>query len=409
MVAAWEARVRQGKTDSSAPAAEIPVHVDLVQRLRARRQEIERAIFTRVRTVSEGAVDEDPSYLEGLQRAAAAAITYGFECMEQGEDWQAPIPPATGRQARRAAREGVRLDTVLRRYAAGDKVIEEFLVDEADDIPSESLRRILGDRGPHVDRLMEAVAAEYEHEFERMTGSSAKKRTDRVLRLLAGSDGIEGYDELQCDFDDWHTGLIVTGRDADSAAHRLIQQVGLRALQVTRDDDIAWVWLESSRRPSVEDLVGTFASHLPATISLAIGEPRRGLDGWRLTHREAQIALQVMQHKPERVTRGRDVTLLAGVLKDETLVRSLLDSYLVPLDERGNRGVILRQTLRAFFLAGGNAASAAEQLGVDRHTVRQRIRAIEEAIGKPLHACHAELQIALRLDALDHPPAGADG
>jgi hypothetical protein len=402
-----EAKVRQGKTDGSAAATSIPVQIELVRRLRARRQEIERAIFARVRGVSEGAVDDDPSYLEGLQRAVAAAISYDFECMEQGEDWVAPIPPATARQARRGAREGVRLDTVLRRYAAGDKVIEEFLVDEADDFPGETLRRILGDRGPHVDRLMEAVAAEYEDEIERMAGSSAKKRTDRVLRLLAGSDGIEASADLQCDLDDWHTGLILTGHDADAAAHRVIGQVGFRSLQVTRDDDVAWVWLESSRRPSVDDLVQTFTTHLPTTISVALGEPRQGLDGWRLTHREAQIALQVMRYKPERVTRGRDVVLLAGVLKDETLVRSLVDSYLVPLDQRGNRAEILRQTLRAFFAAGGNAASAAEQLGVDRHTVRQRIRTIEETIGKPLHTCSAELQVALRLEELDHPPGAA--
>jgi hypothetical protein len=398
--------MRQGKTDGSA-ATSVPVHIELVRRLRARRQEIERAIFARVRGVSEGSVDDDPSYLEGLQRAAAAALTYGFECMEQGEEWVAPIPPATGRQARRAAREGVRIDTVLRRYAAGDKVVEEFLVDEAEDIPSDALRQILSDRGPHVDRLMEAVAAEYKHELERMAGSSTKKRTDRVLRLLAGSNEIEAYADLQCDFDDWHTGLILTGNDADAAAHDLVQQLGFRSLQVIRDDDLAWVWLESSRRPSVDDLMRTFATQLPPTISVAIGDPRQGLDGWRLTHREAQVALGVMRHKPERVTRGRDVVLLAGVLGDETLVRSLVDSYLVPLDGRGSRAETLRSTLRAFFSAGGNAASAAEQLGVDRHTVRQRIRTIEETIGKPLHTCNAELQVALRLEELGHPAGGA--
>ena len=62
---------------------------------------------------------------------------------------------------------------------------------------------------------------------------------------------------------------------------------------------------------------------LPTTsrgdVSVAVGEPRSGLDGWRLTHREAQAAQEVMLRKPQRLTRARDVILLAAVLRDEAL------------------------------------------------------------------------------------------
>ena len=67
-------------------------------------------------------------------------------------------------------------------------------------------------------------------------------------------------------------------------------------------------------------------------------------------------------------------------------------------------GVGLRETLRAYFDAGFNAATAAAALEVDRHTVQRRLRKVEEALGRLLHTCHAELEVALVLEELDDEP-----
>jgi DNA-binding PucR family transcriptional regulator len=40
-------------------------------------------------------------------------------------------------------------------------------------------------------------------------------------------------------------------------------------------------------------------------------------------------------------------------------------------------------------------------LEVDRHTVQRRLRKVEEALGRLLHTCHAELEVALSLEELD--------
>jgi hypothetical protein len=292
------------------------------------------------------------------------------------------------------------LDTVLRRYAAGNKVLEEFLVAEADDIPREILCRILSDQGPQVDRLMEAVAAEHERELKLTARSSAQRRADHVHRLLSGDNDLEDGVDLEYDFEIWHVGMILTGPKAEATARLLSERLGYRLLHILRDRDVVWGWLGSTRQPAIGDLVRSLPENLPAGVALAIGEPREGPDGWSLTHREAQMALQVMRRKPERFTRGRDVVLLAGILRDETLVRSLLDTYLAPLEDRGRLGPKLRETLRVYFSVGESTSIAAEDLGVSRHTVRQRIRAVEEVLEQPLHTCNAELQIALQLDEL---------
>jgi DNA-binding PucR family transcriptional regulator len=85
----------------------------------------------------------------------------------------------------------------------------------------------------------------------------------------------------------------------------------------------------------------------------------------------------------------------------------LRETYLVPLDEHGDSGLVLRETLRAYFAAGFNAATAAAALEIDRHTVQRRLRKVEETLGQLLPSCHAELEVALSLEKLDHEPGRA--
>jgi DNA-binding PucR family transcriptional regulator len=108
-----------------------------------------------------------------------------------------------------------------------------------------------------------------------------------------------------------------------------------------------------------------------------------------------------MMRRPRPLVRASEVVLLAAVLRDELLARSLRETYLAPLDANGDSGIGLRETLRAYFDAGFNAATAAAALGVDRHTVQRRLRKAEEALGRVLHSCHAEVEVALILEELD--------
>lgn len=372
---------------------------ELACRLRKRFVEIERAILMRIRSLSEPINDGDPAYLDGLQRAIAEMLSYSIECVEKGDEWCVPIPLEAAEQARRAARRGFRLDTVLRRYVAGNKLLEEFIVAEADDVPRHLLRQLLREQGPQVDRLIESIAAEFNAELARTGRSAGERFAHRVLHLLSGA-GIEEASDLAYDFDLWHIGMILIGGNAKGTVGLLAKRLGYRSLCVERDNETVWAWLGCVHRPPVAKLERSLVDHAPE-VSAAIGEPRTGLEGWRLTHREAQIGLQVMLQKPRRFTRGSDVVLLAGVLRDDTLVRSLLDTYIGPLEECANSGRILRETLDAYFSAGGNAAAAAARLGVTRHTVQRRIRTVEQAIGQYLHTCQAELQVALKLKELN--------
>lgn len=379
------------------------IRAELVVRLRARSAEIEDAIFNRVRALASPAENEDAEYRAGLRATVAESVDYALISIQRGDDWTGRIPAAAAEQARRAARNGVGLDTVLRRYAAGDRLVGEIIMDEARRFPNEALRQVLNTQSPHVDRLMASVATEYMDELELMRRSPAQRTMERVQRLLAGDAPLDA-EGLDYEFDAWHLGIVVTGVRADVAARTLAAGLGRQPLVVGRGNDSAWAWLGGREPLEVAEVERYLTARVLGSVSLAVGEPRRGLEGWRLTHHEAQAAQQVMLRRPQSLTQASDVILLAAVLRDESLAKSLRETYLAPLDEHGDSGLVLRETLRAYFAAGFNAATAAAAMGVDRHTVQRRLRKVEEALGRLLHSCHAELEVALSLEELDQVP-----
>lgn len=388
-------RLRDGQADSLKT-----IRVELVARLRDRLSEIEDAIFGRARTLAAREGEEDPEYVAGLRAAVSEGLDYALAHIEKGEDWTGPIPSAAAAQARRSARAGVRLDTVLRRYAAGDRLLGDFIMDEADRFPSQALRKVLRAHGPQVDRLMATVATEYMDEVARMKRSPTQRLAERVQRLIAG-ESIADMSSLEYAFDAWHLGLIVKGTTAEACVRALAAGLDSRVLVVPRGNGIVWAWLGSRQALCVPDVDRLLTDDLAGDATLAVGEPRSGIDGWRLTHREAQAAQEVMLRKPQRLTRARDVILLAAVLRDDALAKSLVETYLAPLEGHGDSGAVLRETLRAYFSAGLNAATAAAALAVDRHTVQRRLRKVEEALGRLLPDCGAELVVALSLDELE--------
>jgi hypothetical protein len=376
------------------------IRSELVARLRERSAEIEEAIFVQVRALSETEGGGDPEYAAGLRATVSKSLDFVLANMEKDGEWSEPIPSAAAEQARRAARSGTKLDTVLRRYATGDRVLGDFIMDEADRFPSQALRKVLRAQGPQVDRLMAAVATEYMNELARMRRSPSQRLAERVQRLVAG-DSPADVSDLQYAFDAWHLGMIVKGTEAEAGVRTLAAGLDCQVLVVPRGNGIVWAWLGARSPLAAPDIERLLSADVAGDASLAVGEPHSGIDGWRLTHREAQAAQEVMLRKPQRLTRARDVVLLAAVLRDEALAESLFETYLAPLEGHGDSGAVLRETLRAYFSAGLNAATAAAALAVDRHTVQRRLRKVEQALGRLLPECHAELVVALGLEELE--------
>jgi len=363
---------------------------ELLERLEARRAEIEETILARINSV-DGSAD-------GLPTAVAAAVGSGFAVIEAGEGGSKSIPTALLVQARYAARNGVNLDIVLRRYFAGYTLLGDFIRQEAEAgglLESAAYHRLVRAQAALFDRVIVAVSDEYSQESGRQLRTAEHGRVERVRKILAGElvDAIG----LDYEFDNWHVGAVATGPGASQAIRGLASLLDRRLLLVRPGEETVWVWFGGRRRVAAEEVACLAAAKWPAEVALTIGEPGRGVSGWRLTHRQALAALPVAMRGSQSLVRYADVALLASVLRDDVLSSSLSELYLAPLARERDGGVALRRTLDAYFSAARNVSSAAAALGVSRQTVNSRLRAIEERIGRPLDSCAAELETVLRL------------
>jgi hypothetical protein len=382
-------------------AAAEKVRAAVAERLRARRGEIEEATLTRVYGVSRPAETADPEYAHGLRAAVAAALDYGLDALERSEQRAPPIPTALLAQARLAAREGVKLETVLRRYLAGYTLLGDFVIQEVEErgpFEGVALKRLLRAQATLFDDLVVVISEEYGRESEGWIRSHEQRRVEHVKRLLAGE--LLDSDELRYELDDWHLGVIATGPGVTEAIRGLADALDRRLLMVRPGEGSVWAWLGGRHKPSVCEVLELATSSWPAQATLAVGEAGRELGGWRLTHRQARAALSIAQRGSEGQVRYADVALLASALRDDVLADSLNDLYIAPLSGERDGGEALRQTLGAYFAAGCHVSSAAAALDVSRQTVNSRLRAVEERVGRPLSSCTAEIETALRLEGL---------
>lgn len=368
-------------------------------RLEARLGDIEEATLARLGAISDPAEISDPGYLDGLHRAIAAAIEYALDAVERSSVHEAPAPVDLLAQARLAARVGVGLDVVLRRYFAGYALIVDFLIGEAvaSGLPPEELSEVLRANAGVFDRLIAAVSAEYSREADCAGQTSAARRVKLVRRLLDG-ERVDAL-ELAYDLDACHLGLVVAGPGAERLLRAFAASLDRRLLVVRPDEDMAWAWL-GGRRPLDPAEVSAVLPTLPQGTALALGEPGEGSAGWRLTHRQAAAALPVARRRGRPVRYG-EAALLAAALRDNLLSTSLRRLYLEPLERQRDGGETAKETLRAYFDSNRNTSAAAAVLGVNRNTVAERLRAIEATIGYSLPSCAPELEAALRLAETD--------
>jgi PucR C-terminal helix-turn-helix domain/GGDEF-like domain len=379
------------------------VRMDVVARLRSRRVEIEEAILARIRDVaSDPAGTGDIQYEEGQRAAVAAVLDYALEGIEHGEERATLIPSAAVAQVHRAARSGVAVDTVMRRYTAAHAELGDFVIQEADRsgllAQGTALRSVQRTQASLLDRLLVTVNEEYAREVERLCRSPEQRCAGRVRRLLAGE--LLDSAELGYELDGWHLGLIATGLGAEQAVRSAAAGLDCRLLSVSQEERSVWAWLGGSHEGLIRAVGRLEAAGWPAGVSLALGEPEKDITGWRATHRQAQDALLVSLRQPQTLTRYSDVALLAPLLRDQARAREFVEMYLSPLDHQRCSGKTLRATLRVYFAVSQQTASTAAKLGVSRPTVESRLRNIETALGRPLRDCATELKIALRLEEL---------
>lgn len=368
-------------------------------RLREQKYAIEQEIVARTSLFSLGD-DVDPEYVMGLKESIPIALEYGIACVECSERSLPPVPTRLYAQARLAARNGVDASTVIRRYVSGFNLLRSFVEEAilAEDLAgTRAAREIQRVSAFVIDRLVAEISEHHADETRKQATSPEATRIGLVRKQLAG-EPIEP-NLLNYDFEGFHVGVVANGSGAATAIKSLAKTMDCIELTVEPTVGSVWAWLGKRTPPDIDRIEKLVSKHWPSADAVAIGEIGAGVAGWRLTYQQAMEGFLVGLKRGGFFRYGDD-PILATVLSYPLLEESIRQLYLAPLMDRSD-GDKLCETLSAYFAAKRNSASAGSALGVKRQTVAHRLKQVEATLGCRLDDRGAEIDVALRLAALD--------
>ncbi len=328
-------------------------------------------------------------------------------------------PAASLAFASRVGHLGVSEQTFERSYRVGQEtlwewwmtIVEEHCAAQGESVP-EYLRPSIPLLFGFVDRMLFLSLAEYHRAVSDRSQTREHRRTRLIEQILAGDLDDPGGDAerfIGYALSPWHLSVVLDRGDR-AADRRLTEALraalgASRLLVLERPSTSTTAWLGFDRPPSMVSVAAAASPLRGSGRSVAFGQPRRGLSGFRESHAEALDAARVQAAGgvvPGGVTWARDVRIEILAIREPAAARALVESELGPALQAGLLTDRVRETLEAWIVTGSNVG-AASRLGVHEQTVRNRLRRIEDALGHSLISRRTELHVALRLSQLDLP------
>lgn len=335
-----------------------------------------------------------------------ARADIGRELRSLVDNFSLPVacPEEVATSARLAARSRLPLGLVFQSYRTGHALQWQAWLDAVEQLGfTGDHRRVLLDLGSSfmfawADRCSRWAEAEYARESERLLRDDEQRRTQAVRDLLAGRPS--SGEDLGYPLEAEHLSVVAWGSEPLAAVEAVGDELKRPFLFVAAEHETYWAWFGSPDPWSARELQLAVRIDPPPGTALAVSGPSWGVEGFRLAHEQARQAYRVARRSSSRgVTRYDEVALVALASHNEKSAKAFVAHELGRLG-RGRRGEALRETLRAYFISGQRATSAASVLGVHERTVANRIRAIEEHLRRPVSSRSSELETALRLERL---------
>lgn len=180
--------------------------------------------------------------------------------------------------------------------------------------------------------------------------------------------------------------------------HAAVAPLRGRYVVSLRDDDV--VLLCSSSAVDSEKLSRAIRKHSMRAVHLGVSRPV-AVDSITDGLRQARFAAHSSRAEGRAVRKFDELStysLLLSLHSPDTL-QTIADSALAPLREAGAERGELIESLDAFLTHNAHWLPAAEALGVHRHTLRNRMRRVEELTGRALSSAHDRTELWLALKA----------
>jgi DNA-binding PucR family transcriptional regulator len=280
-------------------------------------------------------------------------------------------------------------------------------------------RRSLDHLFAHHDFLLERLSAEYQRERERFVRSADALRREMIHAILANEpvDLDRAASLLGHDLRRHHLGLVLwatASRDEPAVTPRLERAAASAAewfgarkpLLLPEGTATMWAWLALDSDPTADLWSSYVATPNRDRVSIAIGDPGQGIDGFRQTHGDAVDAARVARLGGRRlgsIIEYRSVELPAVFSTDVARARRFVREHLGALASEGDEMSRLRATLLPYLEENGSRIATARRLGVHPNTVANRIRTCSELLDRDLSRDQVRLQVALGLAATLRP------
>jgi DNA-binding PucR family transcriptional regulator len=161
-------------------------------------------------------------------------------------------------------------------------------------------------------------------------------------------------------------------------------------MALTPAPNTCWAWCDADRLDvSTLDAVEAW---------IGLGVPASGVAGFRRSHRQAALALQVALAGPTATVAYAGNAVRALAYGGAPAIEELRHAALGDLAATGATATRLRRTTRAWITAGCSATGAARQLGLAERTVRYHLRNAARLRGRAIDVDIAELGAALAFD-----------
>lgn len=207
---------------------------------------------------------------------------------------------------------------------------------------------------------------------------------------------------------DLHHLAVLLPAMAEGAASRfavgMADAAGTRhSLTLPRELSASVVWLGRATAWTSDARQAVRACLEAVGATATLGEPGRGIEGFRESLAQAEEAEAI--RKAAGTTLDSPVLEHAEVGLEILLMRDRDRAHRFVRDELGalagdtQEAARLRETLETSYRLGSHVATAAH-LHVHEHTVRNRLRKVEEVLAHPLTQRSTEVQVALRLARL---------
>jgi hypothetical protein len=394
-------------------------------------RELDEIAATLGETIHEHLFELEDDMRPWTLQAARSNLGVIVTMMREGEDPESAQPPAEAvGYAKEYVARGLELSLMQRAYRTGQGAFAGIVLErlraatEDADLLAEAMTFFNAWIFAWVEAIERRLTDVYMSEHAQRVRGAAAVRTAEVRALLEGGavDAAAVSLRLGYELERFHVGFVIWSKEAgerpgdaggllaemERAAAAVAKSLGSGAPLTVAEGGSLTCWAGCRSEPKLSRL--RFPHAGAHGLSVAVGSPAPGVEGFVSSHREALLARRVARLRgdcDDAVATYPDLALEALLADDPEAVRHFAARELGPLAGGDDATARLASTVAIFLEEGSSFVRAGRRLGIHANTVAYRVRRAESLLGRPLTERQLELRVALRLIPLQGPHSHA--